>query len=196
MKENGGMVTGDKEGSEDNANLRMLPLKLQQSSYSNRKLKSKKTIEGIPFVQFAITVSDFQQEWFHKSATRETAIKLLQGKEVGTFLVRSVIFLPEIPSEKTSITQKKKKNRPSSHRGCYVLSWVTEKQIQHDIIFGSCYGFSLSHNSKREEHHSSISSIIQKNRFLKKSLRVSDDQKELNDQILTTTRLVAVVFLF
>lgn len=93
MKQNGNAVAADNEQSDDNSNhLRMLPLKLQQSSYSNRKTKSKKNFEGIPFVQFAITVSDFQQEWFHKSATRETAIKLLQGKEVGTFLVRFVFL--------------------------------------------------------------------------------------------------------
>ena len=79
--------------SEEDETDKNLPENLQQSNYTNRRFKPKQ-IDGIPYIQFAMKGSDFQQDWFHKKATRETAVKLLQRKEAGTFLVRySKFFL-------------------------------------------------------------------------------------------------------
>jgi hypothetical protein len=98
-------------------------------------------------IHFNLTLSDIDQPWFHRNASRDDAMERLKDQDIGTFLIR-----------------------PSSHPGCYAMSWVDENtQIRHNLIYNKFPGFTLNVNGNGEDHiYASLTQLVQQSSFLAK----------------------------
>lgn len=98
-------------------------------------------------IHFNLTLSDIDQPWFHRNASRDDAMDRLEDQDIGTFLIR-----------------------PSSHPGCYAMSWVDENtQIRHNLIYNKFPGFTLNVNGSGEDHvYASLTQLVQQSNFLAK----------------------------
>jgi len=116
-------------------------------SYNSDKSSDK--LAKLHTVNFNMKAEDLDQPWFFRQATRDIALQILKGKDVGTFLAR-----------------------PSSHRGCYAMSYVIENgDIRHDLIYDLYPGFSLHQKpASHVERYWSLSSLIESCSFLKQGL--------------------------
>ncbi|EGG14858.1 hypothetical protein DFA_10731 [Cavenderia fasciculata] len=80
--------------------------------------------QGLGRVDFNMKSEDLDQAWFHKEATRDVSLALLNSKPIGSFIIR-----------------------PSSQAGSYAMSWVKSNgDIGHNLIYGLCPGYSLKQN--------------------------------------------------
>ena len=98
-------------------------------------------------INFNLTLSDIDQPWFHRNASRDDAMERLKDQDMGTFLIR-----------------------PSSHPGCYAMSWVDENnQIRHNLIYNKYPGFTLNVNGNGEDQiYASLTQLVQQSGFLAK----------------------------
>jgi len=104
-------------GGEDNNYYSMAKM------YLNNRVTTTNT-HGLGRVDFNMKSEDLDQLWFHKEATRDVSMTLLNNKPIGTFLIR-----------------------PSSQAGSYAMSWVKNNgEVGHNLIYGLCPGYSLKQN--------------------------------------------------
>lgn len=120
------------------------------------KNDSQRTITGhinnnyvLSSIQFSLKLGDLDQPWFHKFATRQSAIEMLTNQPVGTFIIR-----------------------PSS-RGCYAMSWVSEtKEIKHNLIYNHFPGYSLSspNDAVVGKKYETLTQLVENTEFLKQHI--------------------------
>lgn len=122
-------------------------------------------------IQFSLKLGDLDQPWFHKSATRESAIEMLTGQPVGTFIIR-----------------------PSS-RGCYAMSWVSEtNEIKHNLIYNHYPGYSLSppNSTMVEKKYDTLTQLVENTEFLK--CHVPSRVRPRRDVTKSSTELILRLF--
>lgn len=107
--------------SEDNES----SIQLVESKYNNQQhpnCNGRQGSAGMPLVSFTINQLDSSKKWFHHRADRDTAEKILEGKESGVFLIR-----------------------PSSRHGCIATSFVVDGgTVEHNVIFQRYPGYSIN----------------------------------------------------
>jgi hypothetical protein len=133
----------------------------------NQRNLAQHIISTLPLshIQFSLKLGDLDQPWFHKFATRESAIELLKNQPIGTFLIR-----------------------PSS-RGCYAMSWVDEtNEIRHNLIYNHFPGYSLSspESNTSVKKYETLTQLVENTTFLKQPVPSKEHQQQPKRNVTKT----------